>query len=236
VLLVLPTLAQSVASSLEPVGDPESTRTVYITVVALLGLAVGLGVLAVWLWKRTKPEPALLTPLEEMDTRTFRQLDPDRRRHVLDEVRPRGWRPVAFEEYEGPDPDDPADDETVAYRRIEDADAPTVAYVRTTMSTADPAGEPDIDEHADEPDTDVDLDETEIDDLGERDPDEPEVGVSELEMPAGASESDLLETGAAAETWSESGSGVFGPPSREVSDRRDGDDLINRADDGTSTH
>jgi len=84
------------ATALPAVGDPAATRTVYAATVVLLLLAIALAVLAVWLFRRTRPEPALFAPLEEMDTRSFRRADPDARRELLDSARPPGARPVAL--------------------------------------------------------------------------------------------------------------------------------------------
>lgn len=86
------------------VGDPSATRTVYITVVLLVVLAAALAVLAVWLFKRTRPEPQLLAPLEEMDSRAWRRQDPAGQRRALDASRPPGARPVHREAAE-PDVD-----------------------------------------------------------------------------------------------------------------------------------
>jgi hypothetical protein len=76
------------------VGDPSATRTVYVTVVLLAALGVALVVLAWWLWSRTRPEPELLAPLEEMETRAWRKQDPAAQRRALDASRPAGARPV----------------------------------------------------------------------------------------------------------------------------------------------
>ena len=76
------------------VGDPSATRTVYVTVVLLVALAVALAALAVWLFRRTRPEPQLLAPLEEMDSRAWRRQDPAGQRRALDASRPPGARPV----------------------------------------------------------------------------------------------------------------------------------------------
>jgi hypothetical protein len=76
------------------VGDPSATRTVYVTVVLLIALSVALAALALWLARRTRPEPQLLAPLEEMETRTWRKQDPAAQRRALDASRPTGARPV----------------------------------------------------------------------------------------------------------------------------------------------
>ncbi|MEP4648735.1 MAG: hypothetical protein ABJ314_01015, partial [Ilumatobacter sp.] len=79
------------------VGDPSATRTVYLTVVVLAALGVLLAGLAVWVLRRTKPEPELLSPLETMDTRSWRKLDPAAQRRLLDEARPPGASPLRRE-------------------------------------------------------------------------------------------------------------------------------------------
>jgi len=76
------------------VGDPESTRRVYVTVVVFVALGVGMLALAVWLFRRTAPEPQLLAPLEVMDSRRWRRSEPAQRRRELDAKRPPGARPL----------------------------------------------------------------------------------------------------------------------------------------------
>ena len=65
--------------------------------VALIALGIGLGALALWLVRRTRPEPQLLAPLEEMETRAWRKQDPAGQRRALDASRPAGARPVRRE-------------------------------------------------------------------------------------------------------------------------------------------
>ena len=107
------------------VGDPSATRTVYITVVALLVLGVALVALAVWLWRRTRPELQLLAPLEQMDTRAWRKQDPAGQRRALDASRPPGARPVRREAAE-PDMDTEfaAPRPVVGFDDLADAPAP----------------------------------------------------------------------------------------------------------------
>lgn len=78
----------------DPVGDPSATRTVYTAVVVLVVLGVVLAALAGWILRRTRPEPELLAPLEEMDTRRWRRLDPATQRRLLDVARPDGAVPL----------------------------------------------------------------------------------------------------------------------------------------------
>lgn len=89
----LPRLPTAVAS----VGDPAATRTVYTTVIILVVLGFVLAAVAVWVLRRTRPEPELLAPLETMDTRGWRKLDPAARRRALDESRPPGALPLRRE-------------------------------------------------------------------------------------------------------------------------------------------
>lgn len=99
------TLAPVPAAALDPslrtpfapllaVGDPAATRTVYSTIVALVVLGVVLAGLAIWVWRRTRPEPELLAPLEVMQTRAWRKLDPAAQRRLLDDSRPEGAVPL----------------------------------------------------------------------------------------------------------------------------------------------
>lgn len=95
VLTVVPFPLMS-AIALPAVGDPSATRTVYATIIVLLLLAIALTVLAVWLFRHTRPDPELLAPLEEMDTRSFRRADPDARSELLDSARPARAKPVGL--------------------------------------------------------------------------------------------------------------------------------------------
>ncbi|MGB3735866.1 MAG: hypothetical protein WA964_12970 [Ilumatobacter sp.] len=125
------------------VGDPEATRTVYTTIVVLVVLGVVLAALAFWVLRRTRPEPELLAPLETMQTRGWRRLDPAAQRRSLDEARPTGAAPLrreasapavdssfatvapvaSFDDLSDRDADDTAGavvDETVGGPRLED--------------------------------------------------------------------------------------------------------------------
>lgn len=86
------TVASSLVSSAD-VGDPEASRTVYLTVVGLAVVAVALVAVGVWLIRQTRVDPELLAPLEEIDSRRWRRTDPVGRRRLLDEVRPNGATP-----------------------------------------------------------------------------------------------------------------------------------------------
>lgn len=80
------------------VGDPSATRTVYLTTVLLVLLGLALAALAWWLVRRTRPEPELFAPLEQMESRAWRKLNDDERRESLDAVRPLGARVVTVDD------------------------------------------------------------------------------------------------------------------------------------------
>ena len=89
------------------VNDAGSTRIVVIVPLLLIVLGIGLGVLNVWFWKQTKPDPEALGPLVEMSSRKFAELEPIEQRHRLDQLRPSLALPPANEllaEIEQPDP------------------------------------------------------------------------------------------------------------------------------------
>jgi hypothetical protein len=79
---------------LAAVGDPDGTRTVTSIVVLLTAIGVALVMLAVWLFKVTRPDPELLAPLEVMGERKWRRADPVWQRRRLDVVRPAGAEPL----------------------------------------------------------------------------------------------------------------------------------------------
>jgi hypothetical protein len=84
-------LFPSVAAS---IGDPDGTRTITAIVALLVVLGIGLTMLAVWLFKTTRPDPELLAPLDVMGERRWRRADPVWQRRRLDEVRPAEARPL----------------------------------------------------------------------------------------------------------------------------------------------
>ena len=89
------------------VNDAGSTRIVVIVTLLLIVLGIGLGVLNVWFWKQTKPDPEALGPLVEMSSRKFAELEPIEQRHRLDQLRPSLALPPANElpaEIEQPNP------------------------------------------------------------------------------------------------------------------------------------
>jgi hypothetical protein len=89
------------------VNDAGSTRIVVIVTLLLIVLGIGLGVLNVWFWKQTKPDPEALGPLVEMSSRKFAELEPIEQRLRLDQLRPSLALPPVNElsaEIEQPDP------------------------------------------------------------------------------------------------------------------------------------
>ena len=76
------------------VGDPEGTRAVTAIVALLVVLGILLVMVAVWLFRTTRPDPELLAPLEVMGDRSWRRGDPVWQRRRLDEVRPEGAEPL----------------------------------------------------------------------------------------------------------------------------------------------
>ena len=77
------------------IGDPEGTRTVTSLIALLVALGLGLVMVAIWLFRTTRPDPELLAPLEAMGERKWRRLDPVGQRRRLDELRPDEAEPIA---------------------------------------------------------------------------------------------------------------------------------------------
>lgn len=77
------------------IGDPDGTRTITSIIALLVVLGVALLMVAIWLWRSTRPDPELLAPLEAMGERQWRQADPVWQRRRLDELRPDGAEPLA---------------------------------------------------------------------------------------------------------------------------------------------
>jgi hypothetical protein len=67
--------------------------TAIIALITVLGLT--LVMVAVWLFRTTRPDPELLAPLEAMSERKWRRGDPVWQRRRLDELRPEGSQPLA---------------------------------------------------------------------------------------------------------------------------------------------
>lgn len=76
------------------VGDDAASLRVYLVVVLLAVIGVLLVALAIWLFRQTRPDRELLAPLERMNARRWRGLDPQDRRRSLDEVRPDAASPI----------------------------------------------------------------------------------------------------------------------------------------------
>lgn len=91
-------LASTVVSTGDPtlaeIGDPDGTRTVTSIVVLLVAIGLALLLLAVWIFRTTRPDPELLAPLEAMGERSWRRGDPVWQRRRLDALRPKGARPL----------------------------------------------------------------------------------------------------------------------------------------------
>ena len=79
---------------LATIGDPDGTRTVTSIIALLVALGLGLAMLAVWLYRTTRPDPELLAPLEVMGDRKWRRSDPVAQRRTLDAVRPKQAQPL----------------------------------------------------------------------------------------------------------------------------------------------
>lgn len=86
-----------VASStlLASVGDPDGSRALTSIIVLLVAMGVALVMVAVWLFRTTRPDPELLAPLEAMGGRKWRRNDPVWQRRRLDALRPPGAEPLA---------------------------------------------------------------------------------------------------------------------------------------------
>jgi hypothetical protein len=142
------------------VGDPSATRTVYVTTFALVALGIGLGVLTWWLFRRTRPEPELFAPLEEMDSRAWRKMSSDERREALEASRPIGARPVVRAddvETDPPDEDPPDEDPPevtpeTAEELIDATPAGLSSDVLAELSAEDSAHDDSADEVTDESD------------------------------------------------------------------------------------
>lgn len=159
------------------VGDPDATRTVYAIVVALGLIGVSLVVLAIWIFRQTRPEPELLAPLERMSDRSWRKQDPVQMRRTLDDVRPEGAEPVT----RTPDPpqlDDDFEQARPTLGRFDDlVELPATADddavdptddgdAGDAPNTDDPPGD---DPPGDDPADDVDAERGDADPLGELD-------------------------------------------------------------------
>ncbi|MDA2966391.1 MAG: hypothetical protein O3B91_02565 [Actinomycetota bacterium] len=86
--MILVRLASTMGVDTTSVSDAGSTRVVWIVTLLLIAIGIGLGVLNVWFWRKTKPDPEALGPLVEMSSRKFAALDLIEQRHRLDQLRP----------------------------------------------------------------------------------------------------------------------------------------------------
>jgi len=79
------TAAPAFAQSTE-VGDPESTRRVYLVIIGLIVLAGLLTAFTVWFWRSTRPESKSLGRLEAMGLKRWDKADYSGRQQLLDDV------------------------------------------------------------------------------------------------------------------------------------------------------
>ena len=84
--IVLP--ASTLGLDTTTVSDAGSTRIVVLVTLSLIALGIGLAVLNIWFWRKTKPDPEALGPLVEMSSRKFAELELIEQRHRLDQLRP----------------------------------------------------------------------------------------------------------------------------------------------------
>ncbi len=85
----VPAAATGAATTAPTAGDTGSSRTVNRIVLALLALAALLLVLAIWLWRTTKPVPSHLDGLDAMGTRRWRGASDEERASMLAPVHER---------------------------------------------------------------------------------------------------------------------------------------------------
>lgn len=79
---------------LATIGDPDGTRTVTSIIGLLVALGLALAMIALWMYRTTRPDPELLAPLERMGERKWRRADPVAQRRTLDAVRPEEAAPL----------------------------------------------------------------------------------------------------------------------------------------------
>ena len=85
----------------DSVNDVSSTRKVYLLAAGLAALGITLLIITVWFWRSTRPDPALLAPLEVMGERKFRNLDEVSQQDLLNSVRPEDAQPMRWGVVEG---------------------------------------------------------------------------------------------------------------------------------------
>lgn len=88
------TVTTTLMTFIATIGDPDGTRTVTSIIALLVALGLGLIMVAVWLHRRTRPDPELLAPLELMGERRWRRADPVAQRRRLDQTRPPDAEPL----------------------------------------------------------------------------------------------------------------------------------------------
>jgi len=153
------TTANSSTHLLATIGDPEGTRTVTSIVGLLVALGLALVMIAVWLWRTTRPDPELLAPLELMGERKWRRADPVAQRRRLDDARPDGAEPLT------PSASPPVLDQTfdagpsaTGFDDLDVDDEPEIGRIRSMKShplpSAMPTGEA-TPRQIDRPDVDV---------------------------------------------------------------------------------
>lgn len=86
-------MSRSTWRALASIGDPEGARTMTSIIALLAAIGLALLLVAIWVYRSTRPDPELLAPLEAMGERAWRRRDPVWQRRRLDELRPRGARP-----------------------------------------------------------------------------------------------------------------------------------------------
>jgi hypothetical protein len=142
--------APSPSTTAARAGDTQSSRTVNRIVLALLALGGLLAVLAIWLWRITKPKPNHLDGLDAMGSRRWRAASPERRAALLAPVHERRGEIrdedlIAAPETDGdqaPAAVAPAADEPAAPAAEElaapDAEEPAEPVVETAVPLAEP--------------------------------------------------------------------------------------------------
>jgi hypothetical protein len=77
------------------INDHSSSRTVNIIIAALTALGLFMLLVAIWLWRASRPVPPHLEGLDLITKRRWLRSDPNRREHLLDSIREvRGPAPI----------------------------------------------------------------------------------------------------------------------------------------------
>ena len=139
--------ASTVGLDTTTVNDAGSTRIVVIVTFLLIAFGIGLGVLNVWFWKKTKPDPEALGPLVEMSSRKFVELEPIEQRHRLDQLRPSLVSAPKVEALPVMQPPIPLDDESldvgtevVADFEIEEINDQALERIEDPLLSKSPSG------------------------------------------------------------------------------------------------